>query len=195
MTTRENRYSYDTDKKMQLLKLVDTEGKPLGLITWFPVHCTSMNNTNRLISGDNKGYASYLFEKLMNPDALPGKACTWNTLSESLMWPTHTIIPFQGRFVAAFVNANEGDVSPNTLGPKCVDTGLRCDVATSTCGGQVSFPLISSSHLSSTSWDLDLLPVLTHLPSSYLFRLRIWGRRTVDNDKGFLHRFRDLYVC
>ncbi|XP_041379681.1 neutral ceramidase-like isoform X2 [Gigantopelta aegis] len=32
-----------------------------------------MNNTNRLISGDNKGYASQLFEKLMNPDSLPGQ--------------------------------------------------------------------------------------------------------------------------
>lgn len=29
-----------------------------GAVTWFPVHCTSMNNTNRLVSGDNKGAAS-----------------------------------------------------------------------------------------------------------------------------------------
>ena len=58
---------------MQILKFVDTEGHPLGVISWFPVHCTSMNNSNRLISGDNKGYAAYVFEKEMNPDALPGK--------------------------------------------------------------------------------------------------------------------------
>ena len=58
---------------MQILKLVDTEGNPLGVISWFAVHCTSMNNTNRLISGDNKGYASYLFEQYMNPNSLPGK--------------------------------------------------------------------------------------------------------------------------
>ena len=32
-----------------------------------------MNNTNRLISGDNKGYASQLFEKLKNPSSLPGQ--------------------------------------------------------------------------------------------------------------------------
>ena len=33
-----------------------------------------MNNTNELISGDNKGYASYLFEKEMNPaDKFPGQ--------------------------------------------------------------------------------------------------------------------------
>ena len=41
--------------------------------SWFAVHCTSMNNTNRLISSDNKGYASILFEQMMNPGALPGK--------------------------------------------------------------------------------------------------------------------------
>lgn len=32
-----------------------------------------MNNTNRLISGDNKGYASLMFEKQMNPGFMPGK--------------------------------------------------------------------------------------------------------------------------
>ncbi len=33
-----------------------------------------MNNTNRLISGDNKGYASLLMERYMNgPDTIPGQ--------------------------------------------------------------------------------------------------------------------------
>ena len=41
--------------------------------SWFPVHTTSLNNTNDLISGDNKGHASYLMEQLMNNGALPGK--------------------------------------------------------------------------------------------------------------------------
>ena len=40
--------------------------------SWFAVHCTSMNNTNRLISGDNKGYASMLFEMSMNPKEVNG---------------------------------------------------------------------------------------------------------------------------
>ena len=34
--------------------------------SWFPVHCTSMNNTNHLISSDNKGYAAQMFEKVKN---------------------------------------------------------------------------------------------------------------------------------
>jgi hypothetical protein len=55
----------------------------------------------QLISGDNKGYASYLTEKHMNNGTLPGK----------------------GPFVAAFASTNLGDVSPNTAGPTCIDTG------------------------------------------------------------------------
>jgi neutral ceramidase len=31
----------------------------IGLINWYSVHGTSMNNTNYFISGDNKGYAMY----------------------------------------------------------------------------------------------------------------------------------------
>ena len=32
-----------------------------------------MNNTNHLISSDNKGYAAILFEQMMNNGSLPGK--------------------------------------------------------------------------------------------------------------------------
>jgi len=45
---------------------------------------------------------------------------------------------FQGKFVAAFSQANEGDVSPNTQGAKCIDTGIACDFNRSTCDGKVS---------------------------------------------------------
>lgn len=49
-------------------------GLPRGVINWFAVHPTSMNNTNKLISGDNKGVASMFLEaKLNGPDVLPGK--------------------------------------------------------------------------------------------------------------------------
>ncbi|XP_068227138.1 putative neutral ceramidase C isoform X1 [Palaemon carinicauda] len=109
------KYAYDTDKTMTLLKFVAEDGTDMGMINWFAVHPTSMNNTNTLISGDNKGYASQLFEKDMNPGALPG----------------------QGSFVAAFAQSNCGDVSPNTKGPRCIDTGLPCDMETSTCNGRV----------------------------------------------------------
>jgi len=74
-----------------------------------------MNNTNQYISGDNKGYAEQMMEAEMNAGALPGA----------------------GKFVAAFGSSNLGDVSPNTKGPMCIDTGLPCDADTSTCDGRV----------------------------------------------------------
>ena len=106
----------DTDKTMLQIMLETPDENPLGLLNWFAVHGTSMNGTNQLISGDNKGYASYLMEKYYNGNAtFPGK----------------------GDFVAAFASTNLGDVSPNTAGPRCIDTGLPCEMVTSTCNGHM----------------------------------------------------------
>ncbi len=88
-----SQHSYDTDKRMTLLKLQGTDGTQVGLINWFAVHATSMGNDNKLISGDNKGYASYLFEKSKGTNYLASKT-----------------------FVAAFAQSNEGDVTPNIYG-------------------------------------------------------------------------------
>lgn len=105
----------DTDKTMlQLLFTDSATEQPVGALNWFAVHGTSMNSTNNLISGDNKGYASYLMEKHYNGNAT---------------------LPGQGIFVGAFASTNLGDVSPNTAGPRCIDTGLPCDLLTSTCDG------------------------------------------------------------
>ncbi|KAK7111468.1 neutral ceramidase B-like [Littorina saxatilis] len=109
------RYKYDVDKNMTVLRIEDAQGRPLGMINWFAVHCTSMNNTNGLISSDNKGYASQLFERHM-------------TAQGGLSKP--------GDYVAAFAQSNLGDVSPNTKGPHCIDSGLPCDILTSTCHGK-----------------------------------------------------------
>mmetsp|Transcript_3603 Transcript_3603/g.7287 ORF Transcript_3603/g.7287 Transcript_3603/m.7287 type:complete len:703 (+) Transcript_3603:1028-3136(+) len=105
----------DTDKNMLLLKFAAADGSDIGMLNWFAVHGTCMNNTNKLISGDNKGLASYLFEKDINGyDVLPG----------------------EGKFVAAFASTNLGDVSPNTQGPVChsgPNEGMPCDFVSSTC--------------------------------------------------------------
>ncbi|NXV45073.1 ASAH2 ceramidase, partial [Uria aalge] len=106
-----SRYSSDTDKEMVILKMVDRNGEELGLISWFAVHPVSMNNTNHLVNSDNMGYASYLFEQEKNKGMLPG----------------------EGSFVAAFASSNLGDVSPNTKGPFCVNTGESCNNPQSTC--------------------------------------------------------------
>ncbi|TPX35934.1 ceramidase [Synchytrium microbalum] len=100
-------YASRVDTDMTLLRFDSISGTPLGILTWFAVHCTSMNNTNELVSGDNKGYAAYLMEREMG-----------------------------NGFVAGFMQSNMGDVSPNTEGPKCLDTGLECDSVSSTCDGR-----------------------------------------------------------
>uniref|UniRef100_A0A2I3NDS6 Neutral ceramidase n=1 Tax=Papio anubis TaxID=9555 RepID=A0A2I3NDS6_PAPAN len=105
------RYSSNTDKEMVVLKMVDLNGDDLGLISWFAIHPVSMNNSNHLVNSDNVGYASYLLEQEKNKGYLPG----------------------QGPFVAAFASSNLGDVSPNILGPHCINTGESCDNANSTC--------------------------------------------------------------
>jgi len=111
------KYGSNTDKSIVQLNFVSEVGgqmEKMGLINWFAVHPTSMNNTNHLISGDNKGYASQLFEKEMNTDSPTGK----------------------GKFTAAFASTNLGDVSPNIMGPRCIDTGLPCDLEHSTCNNR-----------------------------------------------------------
>lgn len=92
-STERTQFDHDTDKRMTLLRLQGDDGREVGLINWFAVHGTSMGNDNLLISGDNKGYASYLFEKLKG-----------------------TSYTAQRTFVAAFAQSNEGDVTPNIHG-------------------------------------------------------------------------------
>uniref|UniRef100_A0A4W6EBR2 Neutral ceramidase n=1 Tax=Lates calcarifer TaxID=8187 RepID=A0A4W6EBR2_LATCA len=105
------RYTWNTDKQVLVLKFTDLDGDGIGMLSWFAVHAVSMNYTNRMVSSDNMGYASYLLEQDKNPGELPG----------------------QGGFVAGFSSSNLGDVSPNTRGPHCVNTGLPCDYLNSSC--------------------------------------------------------------
>ena len=46
-----------------LLKMVADDGHLIGVMNWFAVHGTSMNNTNTYISGDNKGFIFYVHVK------------------------------------------------------------------------------------------------------------------------------------
>ena len=63
-----SRYEHDTDHGVHQMNIFHSEtNEPMGVINWFAVHPTSMNNTNHLISGDNKGLASQLLEKYVNP--------------------------------------------------------------------------------------------------------------------------------
>jgi neutral ceramidase len=88
------RWGADTDREMLLLKFVklgeDGSEGPAGALSWYPIHPTDRGQKNTLVTGDNKGYASALFEQQMEAD--------------------HSA---QETFVAAFANANCGDVSGN----------------------------------------------------------------------------------
>jgi neutral ceramidase len=89
-----DRWGADTDREMLLLKFVKVDGggqeRPVGALNWYAIHPTDRGQKNTLVCGDNKGYASSLFEAQMSGE--PGQAET---------------------FVAAFANANCGDVSGN----------------------------------------------------------------------------------
>ncbi|MCK1797475.1 neutral/alkaline ceramidase [Streptomyces sp. XM4193] len=80
------------DPQTSLLR-IEREGRPVGVINWFPTHNTSMTNTNTLISGDNKGYA----------------ALHWEREVEKVDY----LADGPPKFVAAFAQTNTGDLSPN----------------------------------------------------------------------------------
>ncbi|RYO85280.1 hypothetical protein DL766_009023 [Monosporascus sp. MC13-8B] len=100
------------EKDLTLLKFQRaSDGKNIGVLTWFPTHGTSVLGNNTLVSGDNKGVAAYLFEKSVMGD---------DTAADG--------------FVAGFSQANVGDTSPNVLGAWCEDgTGQMCSLENSTC--------------------------------------------------------------
>jgi len=112
------KYKHDTDKNVSQITFQDTANTPFAAINWFPVHCTSMNNTNQLISSDNKGAAARLLESDMSPE------------------DKRTLRGAEPSFIGAFAQANVGDTSPNILGAFCTDTGLPCDNPTSTCNNR-----------------------------------------------------------
>ncbi len=74
--------------KMTLLKFVDANEKELGSFNWFALHPTNMGEKNKLISGDNKGYAEQLFEEESEKRG-------------------------NKNFISAFANSCCGDISPN----------------------------------------------------------------------------------
>ncbi|EER26224.1 hypothetical protein CPC735_003940 [Coccidioides posadasii C735 delta SOWgp] len=108
------RYNGDTEKQFSLLRFDrEEDDKTIGVLTFYSVHGTSLYRNNTLVSGDNKGVASYLFERGVRHD--------------------HR---FAKDFVAGFSQSSVGDVSPNIEGAFCEDTGLPCKFEDSTCNGK-----------------------------------------------------------
>ncbi|HNW97976.1 MAG TPA: neutral/alkaline non-lysosomal ceramidase N-terminal domain-containing protein [Bacteroidales bacterium] len=89
----QNNYSTNTDTVMLSLKFVKNNNgntKAIGVLNWYSLHPTSRGQTNTLITGDNFGWASHLFENEMATD-----------------------VDSNETFVCAFANETAGDVSGN----------------------------------------------------------------------------------
>jgi len=84
-------YNSDIQKEMTVLKFMAASSQEIGMISWFATHPNAMGKDLTLQSSDNKGYASYLFERKL-------KGSTYNNTND---------------FVAAFAISNAGDMSPN----------------------------------------------------------------------------------
>ncbi|MCY1061931.1 neutral/alkaline non-lysosomal ceramidase N-terminal domain-containing protein [Nannocystis sp. SCPEA4] len=87
----------DTNTDMTVLRFERTgegelDGEPIGMLTWFSSHATSVSNQNRLVSGDHKGLASYFTERHFGADYTAPNP-----------------------FVAAYAQSDAGDVSPSEV--------------------------------------------------------------------------------
>lgn len=109
------KYKANVDKFMTMLRFDrESDNKTTAVLTFFPVHGTSMYNNNTLVTGDNKGVAAWLFDRSVQNDTR-----------------------FTDDFIAGFSQSNVGDTSPNILGAYCEDgSGEKCRYTDSTCGGK-----------------------------------------------------------
>ncbi|WP_438388424.1 neutral/alkaline ceramidase [Actinopolyspora saharensis] len=88
----EKRHFPDAVDPSTVLLTFERHGRPVGAINWFPTHATSLSPDNTLISGDNKGYAAYHWEREVSGVDYRGA---------------------EPGFVAAFAQSNAADMSPN----------------------------------------------------------------------------------
>ncbi|PHH90442.1 hypothetical protein CDD83_3650 [Cordyceps sp. RAO-2017] len=106
------RYKGQTDTTMTLLRFRRaSDGKNIGLLTWFAVHGTSLYSNNTHVAGDNKGLAAWMVEQKMKEDDSAADG-----------------------FIAAFSQANLADASPNIEGAWCEDgSGQPCSLESAAC--------------------------------------------------------------
>lgn len=127
----EERARYDSDQDDEFAMLLFDQGEEKrALLSFYPVHGTSLYENNTLSSGDNKGLAAVMVETAMEPQLMPG----------------HTT------FIAGFSQSNVGDTTPNTQGAFC-DTGEPCDYKHSTCKvGKKESDRVATCHGRGPSW-------------------------------------------
>ncbi|KAF2458825.1 neutral ceramidase precursor [Lineolata rhizophorae] len=129
------RYDDNVDKALTLLRFRrSSDGKDVGVLSWFAVHGTSLFQNNTLVAGDNKGVSAWLFERAA------GTGDVASAVDD-------------GSFVAAFSQANVGDTTPNVQGAYCETgdmAGQMCRFNDSTCDGRTQ-----GCHGRGPYWGLD----------------------------------------
>ncbi|KAK7407879.1 hypothetical protein QQX98_009938 [Neonectria punicea] len=111
------KYSSEIDTTMTLVRFQRaSDNKNIGILTWLPVHGTSLLGNNTHVAGDNKGVAAWMFEREMESDDSAADG-----------------------FVAGFSQSNVGDTTPSVLGAFCDDgSGDACTYENSTCADGLS---------------------------------------------------------
>lgn len=107
-----DKYNDETDSTLTLLRFQRaSDKKNIGILSWYPVHGTSLLGNNTHVAGDNKGLAAWMLERDLADDDSAADG-----------------------FVAGFSQANVGDTTPNVLGAYCDDgSGTKCSLENSTC--------------------------------------------------------------
>ncbi|KAG2158746.1 Neutral/alkaline nonlysosomal ceramidase [Suillus bovinus] len=109
-------YEGNQDTTVTVLGFDNANGDATGLLSFFPVHGTSLYENNTLVSGDNKGMAAWMYESYIEPSSMPGN----------------------NSFVAGFVQSNVGDTTriPYCESPGKPWDGQPCEFEHSTCGNR-----------------------------------------------------------
>ena len=84
------------DTTMLCLRFEHSNRREIAMFNWFPVHGVSFSKQNRMLTGDNKGHAAYLFEQ-----------------AKGALYPGHGRYAASTGFVAGFANSNPGDLTAN----------------------------------------------------------------------------------
>ena len=94
-----------TNRMMTLLRLQRDDGTQIGMLNWYAIHVTSIYQQNTLLSGDNKGYAAWRFER---------------DFATEYFSPTDA-----EPFLSGFMQADEGDASPSPFIIDLTEAELR----------------------------------------------------------------------
>lgn len=109
------------DKVMKAL-LIKQDQAYLSAINWFPVHTTSLPNTNTLVSADNKGYASHFIEEELGGVAIFAQGDAGD-VSPNWIWDTQKKV-MRGHHADSFENARfNGRLQANKLKDIIKDDG------------------------------------------------------------------------